>query len=310
MGRPKVSDLFESYGNFVTRRPYAVLAGSLLVFVLFGSGLMKLETTSEAVKLWAIRERGYDAYKYMDECCGSTPSFMTVYCERVGAGSIFDRVAVLEMLKVHNWTTQVLSVSGGGQQRNFDYFCSKLPNETECVSNKPQNSLLGTWNFDPANVPPTEALILQQLTARHQQQNVAAFSAEPVFSTVGGVESVVSSRAIRMRYLIDRDDSNEWGEEFEKQWNDVDSGVSKSADASIIRVTHYSAAGIDQETARLVSEDIPLFACAIILVTVFLSLTLGRTRRIAKCSLLQIPDLVRTLQPAALQPCNPNLQPA
>jgi hypothetical protein len=65
-----------------------------------------------------------------------------------------------------------------------------------------------------------------------------------------------------------RDDPDGNNVRFQNTWNDK---VSAVADPSIIRVTYYSEAGEDSETARTVSGDIPLFSIATCMVAFFLS---------------------------------------
>ena len=286
-----LSDGFEAWGRFVASRPWLVLLSSLLTAFACMTGILTMKSTSASVDLWAIRDEGFRGYEYMDDCCGGNPSFMIAYCERVGSGSIFDRDAVLEMLKVHNWTAQELRVTTtDGRVITFDDVCKKLPLETSCASTKPSASLLGLWNYNPANVPSNDADVLAQIDALHQVSTVNAYAADlQVTTDSSGRETVKSSRGVSLGFSVDTDSSDDY-KAFEAAYNDLTTGIATIADPSIIRVTHFSNHGLDLETGRTVAKDIPLFVVALNLVVVFLGLTLGRTRWL--CRVLPLPDLV------------------
>ena len=118
---------------------------------------------------------------------------------------------------------------------------------------------------------------------------VRAFAANVEVVNTSGVETVVSSRAVSLGFGV-QNDAAERHKLFEAAFNDLDDGVGTIADPSIIKVTHFSNAGLDAETGRTVARDIPLFVIALNLVVVFLGLTLGRTRRLG--GVLPVPDLV------------------
>merc|ERR1712166_391199 len=96
-----------------------------------------------------------------------------------------------------------------------------------------------------------------------------------------------------MTYSIIKDtDGDEKQKLFELAWN---KDVVAQADASILKVTHWSLEGLNSESGRSVGKEIPLFVIAMNLVGFFLSLTLGGTRTLKCCGSLSIPfpDLVR-----------------
>lgn len=290
-----LSDCFEAWGRFVARRPWVVLFASGLLALASMAGTLTMKSASAAVDLWAIRHKGFRDYEYMDTCCGGQPSFIVVFCERVGPGSIFDREAVLEMIKVHNWTTRELTVSlpNAGRSITFDDVCHRRPLETVCSSSQPSASLLGLWQYTASLVPATDAAVLAQIDALHQVSTVAAFAGDlQVSRDAAGRESVLSSRGVSLGFSVHQDSAGDY-KAFEAAFNDISTGVSTAADSSIIRVTHFSNHGLDLENGRTVAKDISLFVVALNLVCVFLGLTLGRTRRIAFGPLpLAVPDLV------------------
>jgi len=92
-----------------------------------------------------------------------------------------------------------------------------------------------------------------------------------------------------MGYVLVSDmDGNEKQKLFEKAWN---KDIAAQADPSILKVTHWSVGGLNSESGRNVGKEIPLFVVAMNLVGLFLSFTLGGTRKC--CRAIQIPDLVR-----------------
>ena len=275
----RLSDAFESWGLVVARRPWLVLWGSMALAIACAAGILGMQTTSASVDLWAIRGKAFRDWEYMDDCCGGNPSSMLVYADRVGTGSIFDRAAILELLKVYNFTTSALTITmADGQPGTYADVCAKPPLESGCLSSRPSSSLLGIWDFDPANVPATDAAVLAMVDALHQVSTVQSFAADPkVAVDSSGVEHVMSSRGMVLSFSVHEDESGNY-KTFEEAFNDLESGVSTIADPTIVRVTHFSNHGLDLESGRVVSNDIPMFVVALNLVVVFLGLTLGRTR--------------------------------
>lgn len=107
----RLGNAFDSWGRVVARRPWTVLWSSVLVACLFGLGIVAMDFSNETTVLWAVRGQGWKDHKYLEGCCGRASSFMLAYCERVGGGSILDRSAMLEVLKVHAWITTTLQVT-------------------------------------------------------------------------------------------------------------------------------------------------------------------------------------------------------
>ena len=297
-----LSAYFQRWGRFVARRPWAVLVASVVMALVFAVGILRMQVETESIHIWSIRERGYKAYEYMSECCQTGESSgMVVYCKRTDGGNILSSAAIVELIKIHQWTVSGLKAAmPDGTTGTFDDVCVKLPLETVCESMKTSSSLLGIWSFDTSLVPQSDAAVLAQVEHMHNNvMTVEQFAGEPVLvPRPGGGETVVSSAAIRLLYGVVKDDDGKYIA-FEKAWNGIEGiaqvdgkGVAAVADPAVLTCEHYSIAAIDLEVGRNVTKDIPLFVIAFMLVVAFLSLSLGGTRSVFG-SWVHVPDAVR-----------------
>ncbi len=280
-----LANSFESWGLIVARRPWAVLWSSVLLALCLAVGVTQMHVTGEAQDLWAVRERGYRDIRFLSQCCGSEPNVIVIYLVVNGAGSIFDRVAMLEVLRAHEWVTSTLRITrGDGTQGRFRDVCQR--DGDECSSLLRTASLLGmAFNYSSVNVPSSDAAILSIVNSVNSVWPIQQQVAEPVLDAAG---DVVSSRGITLRYAL-ADDGSEDDVTFALAVDDLSRGVRTAVDPSVLTVTHWSEAGLDEEFARVISGDIPLFVIALNLVVLFLSLNLGRTRPTGP----PLPDMVR-----------------
>lgn len=269
-----LADRFESWGRVVARRPWTVLWGTTLFALACTMGVLNISSTGESSELWAVRERGYDSAQYMSTCCGDQPSVIFVYCTRVGDGSIFEREAVLEMLKIHTWVTTELQVKlAGGGSGGFTDVC-EMAGDEGCASMRTFASMLGAvFGYNASRVPETDTGVLALVNFVNTFWPVEQVAAELTLDADSGL--ILSSRGLALRYNVE---SSADGKAFETAMNDISSGVATVADPSIIRVTHWSSEGLNLEQGRTVSKDIPLFIIALHLVVVFLCFTLGKSR--------------------------------
>ena len=209
-------------------------------------------------------------------------------------------VAVMEMHKLRNWTMQKLEVIDPktGTAIKFSDICSRgigddgTENGGPCSSASTGITLAGKNNgvtndlaVSSWNVAGVKSLY--NMTSGFAIKNVVAPA------TLDSNEQVASSSALIMTFNILRDtDGDDKQKLFELAWN---KGIVAQADASILKVTHWSVEGLNSESGRSVGKEIPLFVIAMNLVGFFLSLTLGGTRTLKCCGFLKIPfpDLVR-----------------
>ena len=158
-----------------------------------------------------------------------------------------------------------------------------------CLALEPTASLLGlAFNFSADRVPTSDAAVLAVMNAIDLTWPLEQALADPTRGADGLVES---SRAMLLRYGLLEDALTEADNEFQLAFDHVATGVASVADPTILRVTHWSKAGLDSESSRSVSKDITLFVVALNIVVLFLGFNLGRNRSIL--GRLPFPDLVR-----------------
>ena len=260
--RRALADGFESWGAIVVHRPWQVLLVSAFVACALAAGLASIQMTGDG----SVRTRGYESFQYMSSCCGMQGSSLLMYCERVGTGSIFDSESLLELQKIRNWTTsQLVSTTSAGNTISFDDVCAKADGNT-CDAFELSATLSGAFASEAAllGISPWHVAGVHSIDNQEAQFAIKQISAPTTLDSNGDISS---SRAVVLQFLL-RNEADGNSVRFQNTWNDK---VSAIADQSIIWVTYYSDAGIDGETARTVSSDIPLFIIALNLVAFFLS---------------------------------------
>lgn len=117
---------FESWALIVARRPWVVLIVSTLIACASTAGIISISVTGESSILWTIRERGYDSMQYMADTFGGSTTRMMIYCEPVRSSSIFSTDAMSEMRRLHNWTINELrTTASDGTTIGFSDVCAK-----------------------------------------------------------------------------------------------------------------------------------------------------------------------------------------
>lgn len=222
--------------------------------------------TGDATVLWSVQTRGYESRQYMNTCCGGSGTTLLMYFERVGAGSIFDSKPLVELHKIRNWTTlQLVSTTTAGNTITFDDVCAKADGNT-CDDLVLFATLSGAFASDAAlrGISPWHLAVVFKIDNAQAQFAIKQVAAS---TTLDSNCDISSSPAVLLHFPL-RSDADGNNVRFQNAWNDK---VSAVADPGIIQVTYFSAAGIDSETARTVSGDIPLFIVAMNLVAFFFS---------------------------------------
>ena len=286
-----MANIFEKWARFVARRPWTVILFSVLVTGVLSTGMATMQSTGESTVLWSIRARGYNDREYVSTL-GAASTAMFLYCERVGAvagsasPSIFDEVAVMEMHKLRNWTMQKLEVTNGnGDKLTFDDLCTRSEGGAAgpCRSATTGITIAGPYN-GVANDLAVSSWNVAGVDSLYDATRGFAVKKVVPPATLDANGHVASSSALAMVYsLVDGSNSAL----FESAWN---KNIVAQADSSILKVTHWSVGGLNEETGRNVSGEIPLFVVALNLVGLFLSFTLGKTRKC--CGSLPLPDIV------------------
>lgn len=286
-----MANIFEKWARFVARRPWTVILFSVLVTGGLSAGITRMQSSSESDVLWTIRTRGYNDREYVSTLSDASRA-MFLYCERVGAvagsasPSIFDEVAIMEMHKLRNWTMKKLEITDrSGDKLKFDDLCTRSEGgDGPCRSATTGITIAGPYNGAANDL----AVSSWNVAGVHSLYDITReFAVKKVVppATLDSNGHVASSSALSMVFsLVDNSNSAI----FESAWN---KDIVNQADSSILKVTHWSPGGLDEEASRNVSGEIPLFIIALNLVGLFLSFTLGKTRKC--CGSLPLPDIVR-----------------
>ena len=209
-------------------------------------------------------------------------------------------VAVMEMHKLRNWTMQTLEATdpNTGTAIKFSDVCSRDVGDDGTTNGGPCSSAstgitLAGKNNGVSNDLAVSSWNVAGVTSLYDMTGGFAIKNVVTPATLDSNGQVASSSALLMTYSIIKDtDGDEKQKLFELAWN---KDIVAQADASILKVTHWSLEGLNSESGRSVGKEIPLFVIAMNLVGFFLSLTLGGTRTLKCCGFLKIPfpDLVR-----------------
>eukprot|EP00965_Chrysotila_dentata_P233821 6199818-Pleurochrysis_carterae.AAC.3 len=259
--RSRLENCFECWATrVVLRRPLLLIFSSLIVCAAFGVGLVIIDSETDGLKLWAPQTaRAYKDWEYIEDTFGETPSSLFAYFDR-GGENVLTYEVLTQTMSMHTWTTTECESDG----LFWADICEKWANEGSCRT----TNFLELWSYNQTILDQAAAdgTILRDITSLGQAA-IASFAAQPAYDENG---LLVKATALSFSYLVNSDSD---GNNFEGSWND---GIETTVDASVVQLSYFSERSFDDELERLVSADTTLFVIALIVITIYLSLTLGR----------------------------------
>mmetsp|Transcript_6739 Transcript_6739/g.16594 ORF Transcript_6739/g.16594 Transcript_6739/m.16594 type:complete len:882 (+) Transcript_6739:190-2835(+) len=270
--RESLGDAFDWWGRFVAGRPLLVVLASFVV--LFGCclGLLRFEEEARSAYLWApTSEKAYIDWKYTEATFGEKNHGLLMYAYRTDGGNIFKMDSMKELLRAHLWTTEEAQIKGAdGSTIKWEHVCERYANAEEGVDGCSSSNFLTLWDYDMDKLKDAgngfNPSILDMVSLFHQSASIRTFAGTPVLKN----NEVKSAKAVMLLYRLNGVDGDAY--EFEAAWND---GIESAVDNSTLKIAHFSQRSYDEETARLVSDDVPLFAAGINVIWIYLAFTLG-----------------------------------
>jgi hypothetical protein len=263
---------FERWGRFVARRPLAVCVVGCALCIALCVGLLALTPENRSYYLWVPTEsQAYRDWKYLEATFGVQGHTLLLYARVKQGGNIFSFECIDELLKAHEFTINLETTLADGSTIRFDQACKKQPGEAECYT----PSFLELWDFSRERLRRDETPILDRITALHSASNIRTFAGKAKFDEdqLTGVTRVRSAEAVVLAYELNGENGLAYA--IQPAWN---AGIGGAIDSSVLQAAHYSTRSYDDEVARMVNGDIPLFAAGMVIITVYLALTLGPPR--------------------------------
>jgi hypothetical protein len=277
--RQRLAAAFEQWGRTVTRHPYRIGLGALFVCLSLCLGLLALAPENRSYYLWVpTTSRSYVEWQYIERTFGVEGHGLVLYAEATDAtgGNIFTYEALDELMKLHEFTMNLETTRSDGAVVRFKDACKRLDQAEECDT----PNILQLWGFSRHNLRRDRASILNAISRLHVVSSIEAFAANVRYDERDSTR-VESAQAIVLVYMLNGQDGAAY--DIQPAWN---THVASAADAKLLTVSHYSNRSFDDEVARLVLGDIPLFASGMVITTCFIAATLGSMRSLVRSRVL------------------------
>jgi hypothetical protein len=216
--------------------------------------------------------KSYQDWKFIEASFGKYGHSLLLFARAKNEdANIFTYEAIGELMKAHEFTVNLEAQRRDGTTVTFEQACKKLPGEDECYT----PSFLDLWDSSPVALERARERgdsVLDRVTALHSEANIRTFAGRPKFDEdqLTGETEVRSAEAVLIVYPLKSDEGPAY--DIQPAWN---AGIAGVVDSTVLEIFHFSDRSFDDEVGRLVNDDIPLFAIGMVVITIFVSLTLG-----------------------------------
>lgn len=294
--------IFDGLGRFIARRPIIVIVLSAVIFLIIGSGIVRLENETRGEKLWI--PSGTESQKnneFVQDTFPSLGRFENVYIERKDGGSILTPDAFDRALELHNaiiGTTWANAADDG--TREISYVPQPLKFTDVCLNRNsgegvPEDQVLRCEMNNPLELFSynqaawsTPAGLLAGVNDPSAWDREVVGRGFVLDSVLGGIErnadgEVQSAKVISLVYflagnqtLIDEQKADKPAESWEKEVLDLLEAETES-DATFT-IARFTSRSFEDEFGSTIDGDLQLLQVAIIGIALYTYIAISNCR--------------------------------
>jgi predicted RND superfamily exporter protein len=267
----KASGWFGRIGRSVGNNPWKSVLIPLLVCLLLCGGLVTLELENDGTKLWTPQETVSKANEdFVDEAFGAAARFGDLFAKDANGGNVLTIDHVRDLFTIYD---RVANVKKG--DTDFTSVCLKY-NSGACVQS---SSVLKFWRYNstlfaqefPDNTKTAE--FLSALSAKTFP------SGEPVWrpnvfssATFDSNDTIQSAKVLNAAFIVSGADKTlaiDWEREA------LDYLAEHSGDLDRLDIAYQMQITSDDELAKAVGGDVPLFVFTFIIMTILTAMIIS-----------------------------------
>eukprot|EP00971_Amphidinium_carterae_P076847 1518048-Amphidinium_carterae.1 len=270
-----VSNKLGALGKRSATHPLKCIILALLGCLLCAAGFARFEAENDGRYLWADQHsEPMKNLEYVEDNFEGNPRRNRIIVTAKNGGSVLERSTFMEAFQVQE---DILALTADGESYR-SLFCLRVASG-ECMG----NGILRYFNS-------SRAVFSSQVSSTEELLNVINMKVFPddgsrafASDNMGGIERdsqgrVVSATAMRIEFFINDDaavDPLDWELELQDFFVDEGTGRVKQTYDNVNVFLMAERSG-DDELARTVGGDVPIFAGAFIIMSSFCSVLLGR----------------------------------